>query len=153
MAAGRSVLRGNRARDLLVGWTFASLGATGILLRPWLFLTLVFAGIGIPLSVPFIFPHPIPATVIWALQVGYISAIIGGTLFAFVMSYRMKLIGTRRIATSAALCALLAVGAILVLNFDPASSLTYRAMQLSNCVLPFTALAAAPLAVWWNRHR
>jgi hypothetical protein len=144
---------GMAAGILLLCWTLASLGATAVLVRPWLMITLLVTGIVVPVSIPIIFPLPTPAIVVWLLQASIISTIVGGTLFAFVAAYRLKLIGMTRVLCSAVLCALLVAGAMLFLRFDPDSSLIYRTMQLSNCALPFTALAAAPLAIWWNRHQ
>jgi hypothetical protein len=73
-----------------------------------------------------------------------------GIATAFVAGWWMKLISRSTLALAVAIVAAMFVGAHFVFGFtgDPESYLP----ALWGCCLAPSALAAAPLAVWWNRH-
>ena len=79
--------------------------------------------------------------------------ITAGSLFAFGVALRLDLIGWKRVIACSCLYVLICVGffifATVWFGADPRQLVLLPVI----CQLPFTALAAAPLAVWWNRHR
>jgi hypothetical protein len=69
---------------------------------------------------------------------------------AFVAGWWLQLISRNRLALAAAIVAgMIAAAHLSGLTSQPGSFLPL----LWGCCLTPSALAAAPLAVWWNRHR
>ena len=82
---------------LLAGWTFASIGVALVLLRSWLFATILYLSILIPVSIVVMCPQPMSPAVALTLQVSVIMVIAMITVGVYVTAYRKRLISGRRI--------------------------------------------------------
>lgn len=139
---------------LLTSWTLISLGVAMVLLRLWMFSAILCVLILSPVSIAVAFPPPVNPNVAAALQISVIGLISAVTIGVYVAAYRLKLIGTRRIATVMVLYLITMATAVVCLPENTVLELTfYRGLIISISALPFLSLAATPLAFWWNRHR
>ena len=135
---------------LLAAWTLISLGVWTALLRSWLFITILCLGICAAVGFALVEWLPFAA----AITITSVCLLIASeNVFAFVAAYRLKLIGKTRIMACG--CLYLALSTCVSFAMPPFLDLSSSlvGLQLTACLLPFTAFAATPLAFWWNRHR
>ncbi len=137
-------------------WTLMSLGAVWGLLRKWLFFTLLWVGVGGFLTLltvdnwlPARWAEAAVVTCAWVLGIAWLA----GAAAVFLVARRLRLIGRRRLLVVGGLF-LLAYGATFWVPRPPAAPpVLFRLWLAAACTLPFFSWGAAPLALWWNRHR
>ncbi|MCU0963115.1 MAG: hypothetical protein MUF48_23735 [Pirellulaceae bacterium] len=132
---------------MLAPWTLAGLGAALALARSWF---VVAGGISVVgLFTCFILVTAANEEVGRAL---FASLCLGATVAAFLAVRRRHLVSTRTVLACLA-------GYVLLVAFFHASpdlanpTLAVHFQGAGLCALPFAPLAAAPLALSWNRHR
>lgn len=140
---------------LLIGsWTILTLSATLMLTgRRWLTITVwlaiflspsilkVFLRLCLPLSL-----HPITLETILSIVA---LACLTGSFVAYRQAHRCALVSTPLIVVAGGLYGLLVMVALLAWEWDAFSLL----ICLALLSLPLLPIAAAPLALDWNRHR
>jgi hypothetical protein len=131
----------------LAPWTLAGLGAALALARSWF---VVAGGISVVgLFTCFVLVTAANEEVGRAL---FASLCLGGTVAAFLAVRRRRLVSTRTVLACLA-------GYVLLVAFFHASpdlanpTLAVHLQGAGLCALPFAPIAAAPLALSWNRHR
>lgn len=142
------------AGSLLVGWTVVSVGVAWILVRQWMFHTLLLIGSGIPVALSLCALFEVaPEAWDW-IQGGVIGLLVALSLSLFVAAYCRRLIGWRRMSTVSLLVVVLFTClALLVPQLPTAHRAWPLAWLLATSPLPFVAFAAAPLALSWTRRR
>ena len=140
---------------LLISWTLISWGVWTVLLRSWLFSWMLGTGLCASIGYVLVSGSASAAAIAFVLLC---LLIVSGNAFAFVAAYQLRLIGTTRIVVCG--CSYLALSfatctAVIIAQVASALLLSLLVLGLlaTLCLLPFTALAATPLAAWWNRHR
>jgi len=139
---------------LLLVWTLVALGATLGMARSW-FVPVAGVGIGVLLLILVLAKEmqPLAAHAVTNLLA---AGCLGGTVAAFVIARRKRLVALRTIIGALAFyflllaCFFLALGEDTVLLQDP---LEVFLRIVGVCAVPLAPLAAAPLALAWNRHR
>ncbi len=137
---------------LLAIWTLVALGAALGMARSW-FVPVGGIGGGVLLM---IFLHfagrwsSLPAAVATVLLVG---GSVGGTAAAFVAARRKRLISMPTIIGALVAYVVLVVIFIFIARSNGAISLEGPLRIVGFFVAPLTPVAAAPLALAWNRHR
>jgi hypothetical protein len=142
------------AGSLVVSWTLASISVSWILVRQWMFHTILLIASGIPVTLSICAILEVaPETWDW-IQGGLIGLLSVLNLAVYVAAYWRRQIGWRRISTVCALAAVLYIFTALSVPQLPEIHRTWAlAWLFAISPLPFLAFATAPLALSWNRHR
>jgi hypothetical protein len=135
---------------VLFVWTLCALGASLALARGWL---VALVGLGVPLLLTVVLwiasqGGPLIETLLVA-TVG--SAFQCAAVILFAVARVLRLISTRTIVACLAGYVVLVVSVPTALGLG--SSAVERSLALGLCAAPFIPLAAAPCALYWNRHR
>ena len=140
-----------RVLCILLGvWTVAALAAALALARSW------FVGVG---GIGFL---GLIVALIWTvksevrIQVSLAAVCLLGTLTAYTAAYRLRVVSSRKIITCCALYMLLCLVCMSAFALTDAENRlpVYVQFVLAGiCAAPFAPLAAAPCALFWNRHR
>jgi hypothetical protein len=135
---------------LVLIWALVALGASLAMARSWF---VPVGAIGV-LAVPFIVAaaQGAPPLAANAASILLAASVLGGTVAAFVAAWQRRLV-SRRTVTGALVAYIL-----LLACFVPALGegiMTIEALPriVGFCAAPLAPLAAAPLALSWNRHR
>jgi hypothetical protein len=141
---------------VLAPWTLAGLGAALALARSWF---VVAGGIGFVGLFTCCVLTSVANEEIGRALLG--SLCLGGTVAAFIAVRRHRLVSTRAVLACLTGYVLLVAffHVLLVAFFHDASpdlanpTLVVHLQGAALCALPFAPIAAAPLALSWNRHR
>ena len=135
---------------LALVWTLVSAGAALAMARSWL-VPVVGVGAGVVLLiVPFtakLAPPPAAQVAMIALALGCLV----GTVAAFLAAWRRKLVSVRAVIGGLAAYVLLLACWLVALG-EGAVALEVLLLIFGLCAVPLAPLAAAPLALAWNRH-
>jgi hypothetical protein len=134
---------------LLGAWTAIGLGAALALSRSW------FVAVGGCGSVALLVGVFTSLYLKGLFLCGLPTLCLAGTLAAFLAAYRLRVISSRMIVTCLALYVLLCMvtlSAVAQMRTDPLE-LFNQFILAGDCAAPFAPLAAAPWALYWNRHR
>lgn len=136
---------------LLAVWTFVGLGVTLALTRSWFVpLGALMSGL---LLVPFVLSLEDSLDIVaLLLRLGFATLFLVATVAAFVLARRHDLISTRAVLGCVLAFALLMAYVSITSHLNGPTALTHF-QRLGFCAIPFFPLAAAPLALRWNRHR
>ena len=147
------------------GWAVASVGASLYLVRRWLFGAIMLLGICTPIwtamlaamVLPRHLVRPVASGIWWGLS----TAAVLGVIWVFWYAWRLGLIRARRCGIAATIALVTAGAAVATLEFRFSKPLTTQFLEAPFLIAvlglaaltPSLALGAAPLAMWWNRHR
>lgn len=137
---------------LLCAWTWTGLGLTLGLARSW-FIPVVGGALGIFLVLSFWLLNAFRSDEIELfLMLAFLLCCFGGTALTFVAAVRRQILSRRSLL--GCLTGYLALLAWSYSTRDAAGmSLWGHLLLIGLCAVPFAPLAAAPLALSWNRHR
>lgn len=131
-------------------WTVVGLGASLAMARSWF---VPVAGIGtVALLFIVVAAQGAPPLAASAATILLAAGCLGGTVAAFVVARQRELISRRTVLGASAVYVLLLACFILALG---EGIMTIEALPriVGFCAAPLAPLAAAPLALAWNRHR
>jgi hypothetical protein len=137
---------------LLVLWTLVALGAALGMARSWFVPVGGIGGVVLLMILANIAEQapPFPAAVATLLLV---AGLAGGTAAAFVAARRRRLVSMPMMLGALAVYVVLVVGCFLIARGEGAMPLEALLRIIGFCAVPLAPLAAAPLALAWNRHR
>ncbi len=135
----------------------ASIAMTG---RAWVMILPLALGIGALLDGPLVERLPmsraglefLTRTFVWAV----VLSIVAGSIAAYVIAFRRKLVSLRTVSIGGILWAAVTVGLLnLAALLDESQPMTLEAITIfaTFAALVVVPLATAPLALSWNRHR
>ncbi|MHB0957470.1 MAG: hypothetical protein ACYC0X_25610 [Pirellulaceae bacterium] len=133
-------------------WTVVGLGAALALARSW-FVCVAAVGV-LPLIVGLIatakLVTELPPVQFWLATVCWL-----GTLAAYTVAYQLRVISPKTILTCCGLYVLLCIAVISAATLERQASVPALMLFVlaGVCAVPFAPLAAAPCAMYWNRHR
>jgi hypothetical protein len=131
-------------------WTFVGLGVALALGRSWFVpvggfgaMALLFSVSAAQAASPAVAK---PATILLA------AGVLAGTLAAFIAARQRRLISNRTVLGALAMYVLILACIAIVLGEDSLTS-EFLPRIVGFCAAPLAPVAAAPLALAWNRHR
>ena len=110
---------------------------------------MVFGGVVIVFLLQFVIPRDMVAAVKLGFLWGCAVIAMSGALAAFLAAGRLQLVSRETILLAILLWAAESTVCWWLLPLD----VVYSAAVIGLLTLSVTPLAAAPLAIWWNRHR
>jgi len=137
---------------LLVAWTLAALGAALGMARSW-FVPVGGLGGGVLLMILINIAGRGPSllAIVATLLLG--GGSVGGTTAAFVAARRRRLISLPTMLSALAAYVVLILICFFIACNNGGKSLEAFLAIVGYCAAPLAPLAAAPLALAWNRHR
>ncbi len=138
---------------LLLAWTFTGLGVAVGLARSR-FVATVGVGAGVLLVLFFCIMHTSRGHDIRVALFATLAACsFVGTALAFIAAIRRHILGTRTLIGCLAGYIIVSAWCLFIWGWGAPKISLGHAIVFGFCTLPFAPIAAAPLALFWNRHR